>query len=168
MANNNSVVQSVKFYELFIVAKYSAQQTVKQVFVRHHARVYLHHRRWNKRRLLQHLFEFNHRKSARRPTSTRLSISQETSGQPRCGNLYYILSNLRYMLYISTQVSRMWPRKALQMECSETLPQPALPQLGISPTLPWTDADSLTLEQTSKDLGISDTDLDPCMPQTLV
>ena len=72
------------------------------------------------------------------------------------------------MLYIFTQVSRKWPRKTLQMECSATLPQPAPPQPGISPTLSWTDADSLTLEQICKDLGISETELNPCMPQTPV
>ena len=49
------------------------------------------------------------------------------------------------------------------MECSATLPQPAPPPPGISPTLSWTDADSITLEQICKDLGISETELDPCM-----
>ena len=49
------------------------------------------------------------------------------------------------------------------MECSATLQQPAQPQPRISPTLSWTDADSLTLEQICKDLGISETELDPCM-----
>ena len=52
--------------------------------------------------------------------------------------------------------------------CSATLPQPAPPQPGISPTLSWTDADSLTLQQICKDLGISETELNPCMPQTPV
>ena len=66
------------------------------------------------------------------------------------------------MLYISTQVRRKWPQKTWQMECSATLPQPATQLPGISPTLPWTDADSLTLEQICKDLGISETELDPC------
>ena len=48
MADNNSVVHSVKFYEFgkkFIVAKYSTQQTVVQVLLRHHAQVQLHQRR---------------------------------------------------------------------------------------------------------------------------
>ena len=63
------------------------QQTVKQVFVRHQAQVYLHQRLKNQQRLLQHLFEFNRFKCARRPTSTRLSISQQLSGQQRCNNL---------------------------------------------------------------------------------
>ena len=36
----------------------------------------------------------------------------------------------------------------------------------ISQTLCWTDADLLTLEQICKDLGISQTELDPCMPHT--
>ena len=49
------------------------------------------------------------------------------------------------------------------MECSATLQQPAQPQPGISPTLSWTNADSLTLEQICKELGISETELDPCM-----
>ena len=49
------------------------------------------------------------------------------------------------------------------MECSATLLQPAPPQPGISPTLSLTDADSLTLVQICKDLGISETELDPCM-----
>ena len=49
------------------------------------------------------------------------------------------------------------------MECKATLPQPALPQPGISPTMSWTNADSLTLEQICKDLRISETELDPCM-----
>ena len=46
------------------------------------------------------------------------------------------------MLYISTQVSRKWPGRTRQMECSGTLPQPAPLQLERSPTLCWTDADS--------------------------
>ena len=72
------------------------------------------------------------------------------------------------MLYISTQVSRKWQRKTRQMECSGTLPQPAPLQPGRSPTLCWVDANSLTLEQICKDLGISETELNPCMPQTPV
>ena len=36
-------------------------------------------------------------------------------------------------------------------------------QPGIAPTLSWTDADLLTLEQICKDLGISETELDLCM-----
>ena len=72
------------------------------------------------------------------------------------------------MLYISKQVSRKWPRRTRQMECSGTLPQPAPDQPGRSPTLCLVDADSLTLEQICKDLGISQTELDPCMPQTPV
>ena len=67
------------------------------------------------------------------------------------------------MLYIVTQVRHKLPQKIRQMKCSATLPQPAPPQPGISPTLSWTDADSLTLEQICKDLGISQTELDPCM-----
>ena len=67
------------------------------------------------------------------------------------------------MLFISTQVRRKIPQMTRQMECSATLPQPAPLQPGISPTLSWTDADSLTLEQICKDLGISETELDPCM-----
>ena len=59
----------------------------------------------------------------------------------------YIFSNFRNMLYIFTQVSRMWLRTTLQMECLTTLPQPAQTQPGISPTLSWTDTDFLTLEQ---------------------
>ena len=39
------------------------------------------------------------------------------------------------MLYIITQVRLKWPQKTRQMECSATLPQPAPPQPGISPTL---------------------------------
>ena len=45
MANYNSVVQSIKCYEFqqkFIVAKYSTQQIVEQVFVRHNAQVQVH------------------------------------------------------------------------------------------------------------------------------
>ena len=68
------------------------------------------------------------------------------------------------MLYISTQVSRKLPRKTRQWDCSGSLTQPAPPQFGRSPTLCWTDADLLTLEQICKDLGISKTELDPCMP----
>ena len=49
------------------------------------------------------------------------------------------------------------------MDCSGILPQLAPSQLGRSPTLSWTDADSLTLEQICKNLGISETELDPCM-----
>ena len=54
------------------------------------------------------------------------------------------------------------------MECSGTLPQPAPPQPGRSPTLCWVDADLLTLEQICKDLRISEMELNPCMPQTRV
>ena len=54
------------------------------------------------------------------------------------------------------------------MESSATLPQSAPLQPGISPTFSWTDANSLTLDQICKDLGISETELDHCMPQTLV
>ena len=68
------------------------------------------------------------------------------------------------MLYISTQVRRKLPQKTRQMDCWAIFPQPAAPQPGISPTVSWTDADSLTLEQICKDLGISETELDPCMP----
>ena len=67
------------------------------------------------------------------------------------------------MLYISTQVRRKGPQTTRQMECSSTLQQLAQPKPGISPTLSWTNADSLTLEQICKDLGISETELDPCM-----
>ena len=67
------------------------------------------------------------------------------------------------MLYISTQVWRKWQQTTRQMELSATLPQPAPPQPGISPTLSRTDADSLTLEQICKDLGISKTELDSCI-----
>ena len=49
------------------------------------------------------------------------------------------------------------------MECSATLPQPAPPQPGISPTMSSTDADSLTLKQICNDFGISETELDTCM-----
>ena len=54
------------------------------------------------------------------------------------------------------------------MECSGTLPEPAPLQPGKSSTLCWVNADSLTLEQICKDLGISQTELDPYMPQTPV
>ena len=54
------------------------------------------------------------------------------------------------------------------MECSETLPQPAPPQPTSSQTLCWTNADSLTLEQICKDLGISETELDFFTPQASV
>ena len=67
------------------------------------------------------------------------------------------------MLYISTQVRLMWPQKTRQMECSATLPQPAPPQPGISLNMWWMDADLLTLEHISKDLGISETELDSGM-----
>ena len=70
------------------------------------------------------------------------------------------------MLYILTQVSRKWLLKTPQMECSGTLFQPAPPQLGRSPTMCKTDADLLTLYQICKNLRISETKLDPCMPQT--
>ena len=69
------------------------------------------------------------------------------------------------MLYISTQVSRKRLRKIWPMECSGTLPQPAPMQPGISPTLCWRNADSLTLEQICKDLEMSETELDLCMPR---
>ena len=72
------------------------------------------------------------------------------------------------MLYISRQVSPKWPRRTRQIRYSGTLPQPAPPQPGRLPTLCCVDADSLTLEQICKDLGISETELDPCMPQTPV
>ena len=67
------------------------------------------------------------------------------------------------MLYIFTQVMLKWPQKTRQMEYSATLPQPALPQPEISQNMSWTDAYSLTLEQICKDLGIFQTELDPCM-----
>ena len=67
------------------------------------------------------------------------------------------------MLYISTQVRCKWPLKTRQMECSAILPQKAPPQPWISQTKSWTDADSLTLEQICIYLGISETELDPCM-----
>ena len=51
------------------------------------------------------------------------------------------------------------------MECSGTLPLPALQQPTISQTNCWTDADLLKLEQICKDLEISETELDPCIPQ---
>ena len=68
------------------------------------------------------------------------------------------------MLYISTQVSRKRLRKIRPMEWSRKLPQPAPMQPGILPTLSWTDADSLTLEQICKELEMSETELDFCMP----
>ena len=72
------------------------------------------------------------------------------------------------MLYISTQVIRKWARTTRQMECSGTSSQPAPPQPGKSPTLCLMDADSLTLEQICKDLGILETELDFCNLQTPV
>ena len=68
------------------------------------------------------------------------------------------------MLYISTQVSRKRLRKIRPMECSGTLPQPAPMQPEISPSLCWTDADSLTLEQICQELELKETVLDYCMP----
>ena len=68
------------------------------------------------------------------------------------------------MFYISKQVSRKLLTKTRQMECSGTLPQPAPVEPGISPTLFLTNANSLTLEQICKELGISETELDHCMP----
>ena len=67
------------------------------------------------------------------------------------------------MLYISTQVSRNRLRRIRPMQCSGTLLQPAPMQPGISPTLCWTDADSLTLKQFCKELEMSETELDLCM-----
>ena len=67
------------------------------------------------------------------------------------------------MLYISTQVSRKRLQKTRQMECSGIFPQPAPVQPGKSLTLCWTDADSPTLDQFCKELGMSETVLGRCM-----
>ena len=45
MADNICVVQSVQIYnkmKIFIIAKYSTQQRVEEVFIRPRAQVYLH------------------------------------------------------------------------------------------------------------------------------
>ena len=78
--------------------------------------------------------------------------------------IYNIFCLIFELCYISTQVSRKQARKTRQMECSRTLPQPAPVQPGMSPTLCWTYADSLTLEQICMELGMSETELDLSMP----
>ena len=66
-------------------------------------------------------------------------------------------------LYIFTQANHKWQQQIRLMEWSGTLPLPALQQPTISQTFCWTDADSLELEQTCKDLGISEAETDPLM-----
>ena len=51
------------------------------------------------------------------------------------------------------------------MDFSKTLPQLELTQSTMSQTISWTDADSFTLEQICKDLGITETELDLIKPQ---
>ena len=63
-------------------------------------------------------------------------------------------------LYISTQVSSKSPQTTRQMDCFGTLPQLEKTQSTVSPTICWTDADSLTVEQICKDLGIMEMELD--------
>ena len=70
-------------WQKLFVAKYSTQKLVKQIFVKHHAQVYLHQIRWNKNKFYKHLFKFTCHKNAGRDISTRLSISQEPLKQPK-------------------------------------------------------------------------------------
>ena len=76
--------------------------------------------------------------------------------------MYRLFCLISKTLYFSTQVSSKWLQKTRQMDCWGTLPQLEPTQSIVSPTICWTDANSLTVEQLCKDLGITETEMDTC------
>ena len=76
--------------------------------------------------------------------------------------MFYLFCLHSEICYIFAQIRRNWPQKTRHIDCLATLPKPAPSQLGMSPTLSWTNANSLTLMQFCKDLKISETELDSC------
>ena len=62
------------------------QQTVGEILSGYYTQVHIHQGRAIERRLHQHLFKFDIRRRARRPTPWSLSIRKESATQPRCGN----------------------------------------------------------------------------------
>ena len=70
----------------FLLDRYCIKQAVREILSKHYTQVHKHQKRAIEIRLYQHLFKFNKRRRARRPTPRSLSIRIEFSGQPKCGN----------------------------------------------------------------------------------
>ena len=71
----------------FLLNRRRIRQAVGEILSGHYAQVHIHQGRPFERRLHQHLFKFDSRRRARRPTHRNLSICKESAGQPSCGNL---------------------------------------------------------------------------------
>ena len=70
----------------FLLDRHRIQQAVGEILSGHYTQVHIIQGWAIERRLHQHLFKFDSRRRARRPTPKSLSIRKESAGQPRCGN----------------------------------------------------------------------------------
>ena len=71
---------------------------MEQVFVRHHAQVYLHQRRWNKRRLLQHLLNLTATKALieQLPLAYQLAKNLQDTQNVKIYYLFCLISEICY------------------------------------------------------------------------